>query len=71
MSHNYSSAIQEVGDNWEEQAPSELQKAQELLELLGDPRVRVSVPTESDKIPSEPNIEPVTDPSIARRYQVA
>jgi hypothetical protein len=45
---------------------SELEKAQELLILFGDPRQRVSVAPETGESSSEPAIES----PIGRRYQV-
>ena len=46
----------------------ELQREQELLTLLGDPKVRVSVPTFEDR--AEAERAEADQPPVSRRYQV-
>jgi hypothetical protein len=56
-------------DNPKDQGTLELQKEQELLTLLGDPRVRVSVPVGEQRPESERD-ETIDQPPVSRRYQV-
>ena len=71
MIRNYLSALQDHEDippSSEGSSLSELKEAQELLALLGDPRVRVS---STNPIRKRAPSDPAGEPSIGKRYQVA